>query len=165
MTVKAEQTAGVEIRLPTIAVAIKPLPKVGEAFPNVDLKDADGKPIDIAAFRGRYVVLHGWAGWCSACPKDYDAIKKFRRELQDSKVAFVGLNLDSEPATARKLAGKYAFEWPQACLGEHATSAVAEQLRISEIPLYVVVGPDGVLAFRGGDWPSVETFVRDRLRN
>ena len=158
-------TTAKETTLPPIAVAIKPLPKENQPLPALELKDASGAKIDLASFRGRHVLLHGWAGWCSACPKDYEAIRKLRKEFPEAKLQIVGLNLDSEPATATKLAAKYSFTWPQVCLGEAEKSPDAEKLRITAIPLYIVLAPDGTMAFRVGYWLGAEKVLRDRLRN
>jgi thiol-disulfide isomerase/thioredoxin len=155
--------AQAELTLPEVVVPVAPLPKLGQPLPALDLKDPAGKPIDLAAFKGRYVLLHGWAGWCAACARDYPALRKLRADVPAEKLALVGLNLDADPATASKRAAKYAFPWPHACLGGPGGSSSAERLRVGAIPLYVVLAPDGGLAFRGANWAEAERFLRGKL--
>lgn len=160
----AEQAAaGGELTVSTVAVPVAPAPTVGQPLPALDLRDADGKAIDLAAFKGRYALLHGWAGWCTACARDYPGLRKLRADFPVKKLALVGLNLDADAATARKRAAKYKFPWPHACLGVPAGSASVERLRIGAIPLYIVLAPDGTLAFRGPDWSEAERFLRGKL--
>jgi hypothetical protein len=155
-------TAAAEQTIPTVVVPVTPSAKIGESLPALDLKDAEGKAIDLATFRGRYLLLHGWAGWCAACARDYPGLRRLRADIAAEKLALVGLNLDADAATVGKRAAKNAFAWPHAWLGGPGGSA-AERLRVGAIPLYVVVAPDGKLAFRGADWSEVERFLRGKL--
>jgi hypothetical protein len=161
VSVDTEQV-GKEVKLASIAVPVTPPLKVGQPLPALALKDAAGKPIDLAALKGRHVLLHGWAGWCAACGKDYAGVRKVRADFPGKKLALVGLSLDADAATAGRLAGKYEFGWPQACLGGKGASA-AERLQVGAIPLYMVLAPDGTLAYRGHDWREAERFLRGAL--
>lgn len=157
-----EQARGKEITLPTVVVTVTPGPKVGQPLPALALKDASGKAIDLAALKGRYVLLHGWAGWCVACGKDYPGLRKARADFPAAKLSIVGLNLDADTKTASRLAAKYEFAWPHACLGGPDAKAAA-RLQIGAIPLYLVLAPDGTLAYRGHLWSEAEEFLRGKI--
>ena len=146
VSVSAPQVAGGEVvRMGTVEVVAHRGPQVGATLPALDLRDAAGAPLDLAQFKGRTLLLHGWAGWCANCPKDYAAIKKLRAEVPAAKLAVVGLNLDADAAEGARLAAKYGFAWPQARPDEAATAKLA----IGSVPLYIVVGADGRVKYRG----------------
>lgn len=51
-------------RAAATAVSEKPKLKVGEPFPNIVLPSLrDGRPLSLADFRGRKIILHVFASW------------------------------------------------------------------------------------------------------
>ena len=159
--VKVTASSGV-VKLAPITLPVAPGLKLGEPLPKADLADAGGKPIDLAAFKGRYVLLHGWASWCVSCAKSYEPLRKFRSEWPTEKLAMVGLNLDADLAAMTTAAATQKFGWPQAHIG--GESPEAERWQIGAIPLYLVIAPDGTLVHRGTSFAEAERFPRDKLR-
>ena len=125
------------------------------------MRDANGVALDLAKFRGRVLLLHGWAGWCAYCPKDYAAIKKLRAEIPGDKLAIVGLNLDAAAAECRRSAAKNGFDWPQVALGTKQAEPAAAKLALGAVPLYVVVDAAGVVRHRGWVWAEAENVARE----
>ncbi len=161
VTVTAAQAAGGEsVTVAPVSVPARRGPLTGERLPALALLDAAGTPIDLAAFQGRAVLLHGWAGWCAACPRDYPGLRTLRTDVPAGKLALVGLNLDADAATAGRLAAKYEFSWPQACLGTPAGEAAADRLGVGSVPLYVVLDATGVVAYRGPDFAAAAKAAR-----
>lgn len=39
----------------------------GEAAPAVELRDLEGRPVQLSEFRGKKVLLYFWAPWCGVC--------------------------------------------------------------------------------------------------
>lgn len=161
VSVSASQAAGREsVELPPVAITARRGPRVGEPLPELALRDAAGAPIDLAAFRGRTLLLHGWAGWCSYCPKDYPKLRALRAGVPSGKLAVAGLNLDADAAACARLAAKSSFDWPQAAVGTPAAEPAAARLALGSVPLYLVVDAAGVVRHRGTEWASAEAAAR-----
>lgn len=162
MTVTPAQAAGGEsVTVPPVDVPVRRGLQAGDRLPELALLDPAGKPVDLAGLKGRAVLLHGWAGWCTACPRDYAGIRKLRADVPADMLAVVGLNLDADAATAGRLAAKYEFPWPQACLGTPSGEPAADRLGVGSVPLYVVLDPAGVVKYRGADWAAADRVARD----
>lgn len=66
----------------------------GTAVPVFTLNDIEGKPVSIADFKGRKVVLLFWASWCPDCRAEVPQIKAMQAAADPSKVAFVSVSFD-----------------------------------------------------------------------
>lgn len=63
--------------------------------------DVDGKPVRLADFRGRWVLVSFWAPWCPLCKAQTPALNKLD-ERPDFKVIGVGLDYDTPRALRKK---------------------------------------------------------------
>jgi thiol-disulfide isomerase/thioredoxin len=83
-----------------LAFALAALSLVGTAFaadakkPALALKTLDGKSFDLAAERGKWVIVNFWATWCSPCIKEMPDISKFVASRDD--VRAIGLAFGGE---------------------------------------------------------------------
>lgn len=92
-----------------IAASLKPL-AVGEvaaflaadepaALDELTFQAADGKPLTIADFRGRTILLNLWATWCAPCRKEMPALDRLQAEMGSETFEVVAVNVDlGDPA-------------------------------------------------------------------
>jgi thiol-disulfide isomerase/thioredoxin len=73
----------------------KPLPDL--AFDN-----ADDKPLKLADYKGKIVLLNFWATWCAPCVKEMPSLDKLQAEMGKDKFVVLPLSLDgpSRPKVA-----------------------------------------------------------------
>jgi thiol-disulfide isomerase/thioredoxin len=57
-------------------------------------KDANGKDVDLSAWKGRVVLLNLWATWCTPCRKEMPDIAKLQKELGSTDFEVVALSVD-----------------------------------------------------------------------
>jgi thiol-disulfide isomerase/thioredoxin len=73
------------------AFLISPAPA---AVPAVTFKDADGKDLNLEAWRGKVVLLNLWATWCVPCRKEMPALDKLKADLGGKDFDVVALSTD-----------------------------------------------------------------------
>ncbi len=56
--------------------------------------DKDGKPVSLADWKGRTVLLNLWATWCAPCRKEMPALDALERDLGGEKFQVVPISLD-----------------------------------------------------------------------
>ena len=64
-------------------------------IPDLAFKDAVGKPLSLASFRGRTVLLNLWATWCVPCRKEMPTLDALQGELGGPRFEVVAVNIDT----------------------------------------------------------------------
>ncbi len=71
----------------------------GEAAPTVSFQAPDGKPVTLAAFRGKPLLLNLWATWCAPCVREMPTLDRLAVR-EGEKLQVLVVSQDLEGATA-----------------------------------------------------------------
>src|SRR2546429_4834345 len=64
-------------------------------LPDLAFNDASGRPLKLADFRGRTVLLNLWATWCVPCRKEMPALDALQAKLGGEAFQVVAVNIDT----------------------------------------------------------------------
>jgi cytochrome c biogenesis protein CcmG, thiol:disulfide interchange protein DsbE len=124
---------------PTAAVAYPP----GTPAPALRLRGLDGGQVDLAALRGRPVVVNFWATWCDPCVREFPLLRAAAATHRPDRLAVVGVLTNDRPAAARAFVRRHGATWPVA-LDPNAAAATA--WGAVGLPHTFFLRPDGTLA-------------------
>lgn len=110
-----------------------------KAAPEFQLKDADGRNVSLADFRGKVVLLNFWATWCGPCKIEIPWFVEFQQKYKGEGFEVLGVALDEEG-------------W----------SVVKPFLAEQKVNYRVMVGNDSVSERYGGIDNLPTTFVLDQ---
>ena len=85
--------------------------KVGDVAPNFQLKNLDGKSVQLADFRGQGVVLNFWGSWCDPCKAEMPYINEAMKSGIKG-VTFLGVNIKESPVTVSSFLDKNGLDLP-----------------------------------------------------
>lgn len=74
------------------AVTVAPSPKPP---PVVTFQATDGRPLTLADFKGRAVLVNLWATWCVPCREEMPALDKLQAQFGGGKFEVVAINVDT----------------------------------------------------------------------
>jgi thiol-disulfide isomerase/thioredoxin len=78
--------------------ALGAIPRMAPEFPK-QLLDIHGKPLQLADYKGKVVLVHFWASWCGACEQEKPALVKMAEDLTgpDFQVLAVASDIGWDP--------------------------------------------------------------------
>ena len=77
------------------AASVKP-DKDRKPAPEFSLKDADGKTVHLADYKGKVVLLDFFATWCGPCKIEIPWFMEMERKNKDRGFAVLGISMDDE---------------------------------------------------------------------
>ena len=109
----------------------------------------DGKPLDLASYRGKVVVVNVWGSWCDPCQREATALQGAWAARQAKPVQFVGIDIRDQPAAARAFQRKKGITYPSLDGSDgSALLAFHGSLSPSAIPSTIVLDRQGRVAAR-----------------
>jgi cytochrome c biogenesis protein CcmG/thiol:disulfide interchange protein DsbE len=107
------------------------------------LPGLDGPEVDLAALRGRPVVVNFWATWCEPCVREFPLLRAAASDHRADRLAVVGVLTGDRPGPARDFVRAQRATWPVALDPEAATATAWGAVGL---PHTWFVRPDGTLA-------------------
>jgi len=68
--------------------------RIPDALPAFSLNDLQGRPIPIATWAGRSLVINFWATWCAPCRREIPLLNTLAGEWASHDVTVVGIAVD-----------------------------------------------------------------------
>jgi thiol-disulfide isomerase/thioredoxin len=129
----------------------------------IDLRGTtlEGIPFDLAALRGKTVVLNVWGSWCPPCRKEAPDLQAASVALKSKNVEFVGINVrDSDTAQSVAFQKTFAVTYPSVVdSGGELLLALRGAVAAQAIPSTLVLDAQGRIAARISSSTTKVTLV------
>ena len=123
---------------------LKKLEILGQPW-TLKLSAIDGRPIDLAAWKGKVILLDFWASWCPPCVESLPELKRLYARHQPDGFEIVGMNFDDSIAALKRFLAKDELPWPQYSEGRGLKGLMAAGFGITSLPTMWLVDRKGIL--------------------
>src|SRR5271170_227319 len=84
--------------------------QVGDT-PQIQFTAADGTHVDLAALKGKIVIVDMWATWCGPCMAEAGHMVQINQKYGDKGLQIIGISLDQDKPTMLAVAKEKGFTW------------------------------------------------------
>ena len=136
----------------------------GDASPDFSATDFQGRQVVLSEFQHRkVVVLEFWATWCSPCLMAMPGLQEIHDKFEARGVEIIAVNFGEDPARAQRFIERNDYTF-RVVVDQDQT--IGERFGLSAIPMQVVVGTDGRIAWtRVGYAPHEMEKLRELLED
>jgi peroxiredoxin len=130
---------------------------VGAQFPDFGEKDVDGKPLSIASFKGKVVLVDFWATWSGTCRAELPHVLAAYRKYHDQGFEILGISLDQDQEKLTGFTKAMNMTWPQYFDGQGWGNKLAMKYGIESIPAtFLLDGKGNIIGknLRGEELPA-----------
>jgi thiol-disulfide isomerase/thioredoxin len=85
----------------------------GSKFPDFDEKDVAGKPLSIANYKGKVVLIDFWATWCGPCVHELPNVIKVYEKQHAKGFEIIGISLDQDESKLTNYTKEKNMPWQQ----------------------------------------------------
>lgn len=111
----------------------------GDSAPEFSLSALDGKFASLSGYRGKVVMVHFWATWCTPCVDEMPTLEALYRAFKSKDFEILAISAD-----------------------EGGAGAVTAFMRKNKLSLPVLLDTDRTIAALYGTFKFPETYIVDR---
>lgn len=113
---------------------------IGAVAPDFTLNDAEGNPVTLSSFNGKYVLIDFWASWCQPCMMELPNVAEQYTTYKDKDFVVVGVSLDRDKKAWLATLDARNMDWPNVWDME---GKVATDYGLTSIPHTVLLDKEG----------------------
>lgn len=110
------------------------------------LPDINGDIHTMEDYRGKFVLLDFWAGWCQPCLEEFPYMKDIYENYSRNELEIIGISNEVDSLVWVQDLKRLELPWIQVYGGKGFDEETFKAYKGGGIPFYILVDPDGKIA-------------------
>ncbi len=127
---------------------------------NYSLKDMTNKPVKLADFKGKVIVIDFWATWCGPCKLEIPGFVDMQTKYGPRGLQFVGIQVEDKPELVKPFVAEFKINYP-VLLGNDRMDVQDAFGPLWGLPTTFVIGRDGKVCKKHSGMAPKELFERE----
>jgi peroxiredoxin len=135
----------------------------GSKFPDFEEKDVAGKPLSVANYKGKVVLIDFWATWCPPCVRELPNVIETYEKHHAKGFEIIGVSLDQDEKKLTDFTKQKKMTWQQYFDGKGWQNKLAAKYGVNSIPATYLLDGDGNIIGNGLRGEELEAAVDKAL--
>ena len=137
---------------------------VGKPFPPFSEKDINDKPLSLADFKGKIVLVDFWATWCGPCVRELPNVLAAYEKFHSKGFEIIGISLDKNKELLTAFTKEHGMTWVQYFDGLVWENKLVQQYDIHSIPATFLLDGDGIIIAKRLRGPALDKKLTKLLK-
>ena len=129
--------------------AAEAMTAVGRTFAPFKETATDGTVLDLAAYKGKVVLIDFWATWCGPCVNELPNVLAAYEKHHAQGFEIIGVSLDKDGDALAAFTKEHKMPWPQFFDGQGWKNKLAQAYGIQSIPATFLLDGEGKIIAKG----------------
>jgi thiol-disulfide isomerase/thioredoxin len=116
---------------------------IGIAIPAFSVPDKNGELVNIAGYKGKYILIDFWASWCGPCRRENPNLLKAYKQYKDKGFDILSVSIDENKDKWLAAVAEDQLSWTQVSDLKGKNSTVYKQFEIRAIPMNYLLDTEG----------------------
>ena len=138
--------------------------KIGAEAIDFKATDITGKPISIADYRGKVLLLDFWATWCAPCRAEMPNVKEVYATYNTKGFDILGVSMDNNRQALDSYLEEQGMKWRQIYDGKGWQAEIGQVYAVQSIPATYLIDKQGKIRYKNLRGDELEEAVARLLK-